>query len=375
MTSLTPPVADTVSDPGVAVQAATMLGRNNGPDDPRVALYRHYWPPVPPFGGFDEQMTRLIQDPAGASEAALEPLRSSADDHGAFLHLALAEIYAHLFGYRDGAFTASPDDDIEERLLTLKIRLERELLGHWLPVGDAPEFATQELAAEYLDYLAATNPGVAHPLFDYLAEEAGRHQLERFLQCEVIRNEVVDDEVALLVVGLQGMQKAVAAANLWDECGRGRLENFHTYWLRRLLQATDGWDDLSAFRPDHPWFAKITSNLNAALLTRPSRTQEAYGCFLVFESWVEPHFRKVLHGLSRVGIDDEETRIYFTAHVAVDPRHSAELADGLRRQRPRLTPDEIDAVVRGAHWAAAAGVIQFDHMLQYLRGLDTEGAR
>jgi hypothetical protein len=364
-----------LADPGATVQVATTLGRNNGPDNPNVALYRHYWPPVQPFGGFDEQLTALLRDPSRPSEAAQGPPPPSAQDHGEFLHLALAEIYAHLFGYRDGAFTSAQDDDTEARLLTLKIRLERELFDRWLPDGAVPDCGTQEEAAEYLDHLAATNPGVGHPLFDYLSEQAGRAQLERFLQCELIRNEVVDDEVALLVVGLQGMQKVVAAANLWDECGRGRLENFHTYWLRRMLQATDGWDTLQAFRPDHPWFAKITSNLNAALLTRPSRTQEAYGCFLVFESWVEPHFRKILQGLSRVGIDDEDVRLYFSAHVAVDPRHSAELADGLRQQRPSLTPPEIRAAVRGAHWAAAAGTIQFDHMLAYLENLNPDGAR
>jgi hypothetical protein len=45
------------------------------------------------------------------------------------------------------------------------------------------------------------------------------------------------NEVALLVFGLQGSQKAVAVANIWDACGRGRLETFHTFWLRRFICA------------------------------------------------------------------------------------------------------------------------------------------
>jgi hypothetical protein len=228
-------------------------------------------------------------------------------------------------------------------------------------------------AADYLDELAETNSGVGHPLFEYLRDEASREQIERFVQCELIRNEVVDDEVALLVVGLQGMQKAVAAANLWDECGRGKLENFHTFWLRRLLETTDGWGKLYQYREQHPWFAKLTSNTNAALLTHPSRKLMAYGCFLIFESWVEPHFVRILEGISRVGIVDEDVRIYFTAHVKIDPRHSRELSDGLRMQRPLLTAEEVRQVLYGAHLAASAGEQQFNDMLTYLQSL-TVGA-
>ncbi|MGH3623138.1 MAG: iron-containing redox enzyme family protein [Sciscionella sp.] len=337
-------------------------------------LYDRYWPPVAEFTGFDPELCEFMVASEAEQQALLAQLRTNPHDHGRFLHQHLAEIYAHWFGYRDGAFTRHTDDAEEQRLFATKITLERELFQHWASTDPEPRFADQFEAADYLDDLAATNPGVGHPLFEYLATEAPREQLDRFLQCELIRNEVVDDEVAMLVVGLQGMQKAVAAANLWDECGRGKLENFHTYWLRRLLDATDGWGPLYEFRRDHPWFAKFTSNMNAALLTRPSRKLMAYGCFLVFESWVEPHFVRILDGLTRVGVLDDEVRIYFTAHVKIDPRHSRELSDGLRLQRPLLTPDEVRDVVHGAHLASSAGKRQFDHMLDYLRTMDEQGA-
>ena len=327
------------------------------------------------FRGFDPELRSFMAAPAAAQQAMLAGLRGNPEEHGSFLHRQLAEIYAHWFGYRDGAFTRNTDDAAEEALFTAKIRLERELFDHWVSTDPEPEFADQFEAADYLDELAATNPGVGHPLFEYLRDEAPREQLDRFLQCELIRNEVVDDEVALLVVGLQGMQKAVAAANLWDECGRGKLEHFHTYWLRRLLAATNGWDALYEFRENHPWFAKLTSNMNAALLTRPARKLMAYGCFLVFESWVEPHFVRILDGLSRVGVLDDEVRIYFTAHVKIDPRHSRELSDGLRLQRPLLTPVEVRDVVHGAHLASSTGKRQFDHMLAYLKSSNSEGAQ
>ena len=367
----------TTSDSAIKQQEPSSLssGRLRPLPDETAQLYDRYWPPVATFRELDPELSAFMIAPAAEQQAMLAALRGDSDQHGRFLHRHLAEVYAYWFGYRDGAFTRHTDDAAEEALFVAKTRLERELFDHWIITDPEAEFADQFEAADYLDELAVINPGVGHPLFEYLRDDASREQLDRFLQCELIRNEVVDDEVALLVVGLQGMQKAVAAANLWDECGRGRLEHFHTYWLRRLLEATNGWDALYEFREDHPWFAKFTSNMNAALLTRPARKLMAYGCFLVFESWVEPHFVRVLDGLTRVGVIDDEVRIYFTAHVKIDPRHSRELSDGLRLQRPLLTPAEVRDVVHGAHLASSAGKRQFDYMLAYLKSINSEGGQ
>ncbi|WP_078600714.1 iron-containing redox enzyme family protein [Streptomyces violens] len=325
-----------------------------------------YWPPVRPFRGLAPELARFLSAPADAQAERLARLRTDPEAHGRFLHEHLATLTSRSLGYRDGPATLTRDDDLEIALFAARTRLERELFDVWATPAPVPELTTQEAAADHLDALAADNPGVSHPLFHYLARDATRDRIEYFVRCELIRNEVVDDEVALLVVGLQGKQKAVAAANLWDECGRGLLENFHTYWLRRQLGSAAGWEELARYRNSHPWYAKITSNLFTALLTRPARTQAAYGCFFVFESWVEPHFRLLLEGMDRVGLHDEDTRLYFTAHIRIDPRHSQELSDGLRAQRPRLSPAELCQVLRGAHLAVDAGTRQYDRLLRHL---------
>jgi hypothetical protein len=50
----------------------------------------------------------------------------------------------------------------------------------------------------------------------------------KFLLLETIRNEVVDDEVAMMIPSLQHSMKQVMSSNLWDECGNGNIDNFHT---------------------------------------------------------------------------------------------------------------------------------------------------
>lgn len=329
-------------------------------------LYRHYWPPVPHYTSIDPDLALFLGSSGEEQQQVLSALRADPEAYGRAVHGYLGSLYADSFGYRDSPVAFIADDLVEVARFRARLSLERELLEHWADPEPIPEVGDQVSVADYLDGLAADNPGVEHPLFAYLRDQASREEIQVFLQCDLIRNEIVDDEVALLVVGLQGMQKAVAAANLWDECGRGKLENFHTYWLRRLLEESDGWNRIYDYRQQHPWFAKITSNVLTALLTRPSRKQVAYGCFFVFESWVEPHFRAVLEGMKRVGLTSDDLTIYFAAHVSIDPRHSRELSDALRAQRPLLDARELRDVVQGAHLATNSGCRQFDLMLAYL---------
>lgn len=352
----------------VAVQATTLLGAKLQTQGARARLQNHDWPPVHACTTLPEALRAFLALDVIARDALLADMRADADRHGAFVHMSLGEIYAYLFGYRDGVATDAADDALESALLGAKIRLEREFIDHWVGRVDAPVFDSVASAADHLDHLAATNPGVHHPLFHYIEHEAPRAQVEMFLRGEVIRNEVVDDEVALLAFGLQGTQKAVAVANLWDECGRGRLENFHTFWLRRFIgPEPDQWDAFMRLRGENPWFAKITSNTNNMLLTRPAYKQMAYGCFMMFESWVEPHFRAIMGAMDRLGDFDNDRRVYFAAHIAVDPRHSRELSDGLRMQCPALDTRRLNDVVHGAHLAVAAGTRQYDHWLRYFK--------
>lgn len=359
----------------VAVQATTLLGAKLQSQGARARLQVHYWPPVSACTGLSHELQAyLALDPAARLDF-LADLHGDPDAHGAFVHLSLGEIYAYLFGYRDGVATVAPDDALEAALLGAKIALEREFIDHWIGRIEAPVFEDVSSAADHLDHLAATNPGVHHPLFHYIEHEAPRAHVEMFLRGEVIRNEVVDDEVALLAFGLQGTQKAVAVANLWDECGRGRLENFHTFWLRRFIgQEAGQWDVFMTLREENPWFAKITSNTNNMLLTRPAYKQMAYGCFMMFESWVEPHFRAIMGAMDRLGDVDNDRRVYFAAHIAVDPRHSKELSDGLRMQTPVLDHKRLNDVVRGAHLAVAAGVRQYDHWLRFFTHADARAS-
>jgi Iron-containing redox enzyme len=337
-------------------------------------LQAREWPPLNHFRALPPDFAEFLE--LGAAEQAryLAERRAGGEEFSQLLHSFLDAVSSYIFGYADSPVAGCLRDELEIRIQQAKIVLERELLEGWLRPLAVPPIDDQRQAREYLLGLAAKNSSLTHPLFPFLREKASPEALRNFLRTEVTRNEVVDDEVAMLLPGLQGAMKLAIASNLWDECGRGRLEHFHTYWLRRLIDASGDWDGLKAYRAtERPWFSQITTNVFNVFLTRPGIRLMAYGWFLVNESWVAPHFEDILAGMRRVDLADTDRAMYFTAHRTIDPMHTAELSDALGIQVPALRPSEIALVVGGAHAAVAATTAQYDRMLQYVRR-PSEGA-
>lgn len=228
----------------------------------------------------------------------------------------------------------------------------------------------QKDVVSHLKDITMNNSGVSHELFDFIETEASKEAILEFIRLEVLRNEVVDDEVALIIVGLQGNMKKVMVSNLWDECGNGNLTKFHTYWLRQLIDSLLDWNKFLRYRNEkQPWFSKISSNSFNSLLFRPQYKFRAYGYFLITEAWVEPHFVKILNGLERVGLTKSDIQIYFSAHTKIDPHHAKEIITAIEHQSPTLTLKEMREIVIGGYQAIEANLQQYKRVFNYLKSI------
>jgi hypothetical protein len=329
------------------------------------------WPSLRRFEVSDKEKLRaLLEAPSQTLRAELAALRTrDADAHAAHVMSNLCVLYAFYFDYIDAPDLTGVEDG-EAHLVRVKKILEDEMVFHIFELGTSiagvPDLDQAE-ASNYLEHLSLNNPGVNHPLFDYIAKEITPEQMKEFLWLEVIRNEVVDDEVAMLVPGLQHSMKQVVASNLWDECGNGRIDGFHTTWLVRLLSHKSEWEEFLEYRELRPWFSACTSNSFNSLLTNPANRFKAYGTFLINESWVADHFERILAGMDRVGILDEDRRIYFDAHYTIDKHHRLEMIEGLRQQVPALEPKRLREILEGAHQAIAAGRYMYDRLYAYFQ--------
>jgi hypothetical protein len=334
-------------------------------------LQKTLWPLLDKKQDFSRAFSRFLALPPHSQELLCSKLERKHHTYGKFLHTALAECYILMYGYQDSPTYLTEKDELEATVVRTRVLLERKL-HQWLQIDPIPEGLNQRQAVAYLHHLIEHNSAVHHELFTWLQDTALCPAFHEFLYLEALRSEVVDDEIALAVIGMQGAMKSALASNLWDECGRGNVEHFHTYWLRQLLHAPQfGGSDqfLSYRRRSDLWFAKITSNAFNMLLARGSYKYRAYGSFLLSESWVMPHFSCILSGLSRIGLHDRDVTMYFEAHMRIDPRHTDELLSAIRNQVPDLTGKEIEEVLRGAHQAIAAARNQYAFTLLYLQDL------
>lgn len=342
-------------------------------DNPPLQI--HDWPPVHSFETFPADVREFLDLDGKAQQEMLVNLRGDEEAHGAILNKCLGIIYAYIYGYKDSPVYLRSDPALELKLMSAKLICEEELINFWLPVQPIPNITNQKDLVEYLrDFIdnPQLNHGVYHEFWDYIRDEITYDGMREFLRLVLCRTEIVDDECALLLVGLQGNMKKVMASNLWDECGNGVLSRFHTYWLRRMLQQTNDWEGLPAYRggDKKPWSSGVLSNMFNVLLTRPGYKLRAYGCFLITESWVEPHFARILGGLERVGLDHEDIAVYFLAHCKIDPHHTAELIDAMLYQTPELTRTEIAEILRGTELALAGAASQYRGVLAHLRAID-----
>lgn len=330
-------------------------------------LQKNEWPPVCDYDVNEDFLffaNLSFEDQVGY----LKKLRESWEEYSFVINDFLGVVSGYFFGYKDSPLFMKLDDDYEVAILRAKIVLEREAKDHWLALPPSESIQSTSHAIQRLEEISENNSALLHPLFPYLRDHASAEALKIFLWNEVIRNEVVDDEVAMLSVGMQGLMKVCTVSNLWDELGHCTLKNFHTYWLRRLIHGLGGIEDFIEYRANsRPWFTKITTNIFNILLSRPGLKFMKYGWFLTNEGWVEPHFRDIVQGMNRVGLLDEDIQIYFTAHMSIDPIHTSELIDGIRMQVPELTSTELSQVVDGANMAVAAATTQYDYVLHYLQ--------
>lgn len=329
------------------------------------------WPPVHAFS----------QDDLNLLSPLLNAKSSDIREHFAFLRNndyqryaettfhSLGILYAHFYGYADAPHI-STIEDVEAHYVRVKRILEDEMVRHIFK-PDLSEINlyidSTQATVTYLKALTKHNTGIYHEFFDYIEKHFTLNDMKMFLWLETMRNEVVDDEVAMMVPGTQNAMKQVLSSNLWDECGNGKIDGFHTSWLIRLLSSGNQWQDFSEYRRVRPWFSMATSHSFNTFLTTPGRNFAAYGTFLINESWVIPHFVKILSAMNRLGIDDPEIRIYFEAHCNIDDHHTAELIEGIAQQTPVLTQSQLREVLIGAHQAIASATVMYSNLLTYFK--------
>ena len=249
----------------------------------------------------------------------------------------------------------------ERDLLARARRSAHRAVGDALSADDLP--ADPDAFCEWFKRAAFTHPLYEHPLYGFLAGEATREQLERFLRLEAAGEAAFDDLVALGQVGTRGEVKIEMGRNYWDELGNGKSHAVHTHLFHKLTET------LSITAPEAhelPW--QVLGGVNVMLWSCIPRRNafRAQGTLGAVELLAPQRCTRLVTGAQRVGIP-RKAMAYYAAHAIIDVGHAEGWLDHVVRRQVAELPAARVGIAEGLMARADASLDYFDYASGLLR--------
>ncbi len=246
-----------------------------------------------------------------------------------------------------------------ERDLLARARRTASRLGTAL---DETLPADPDAFVEWFKRAAFTHPLYEHPLYAFLAGEADREQLERFLRLEAAGEAAFDDLVALGQVGTRGEVKIEMGRNYWDELGNGKSHAVHTHLFHRL---TEGLGITAPEAHELPWPVLAGANLMLWSCIPRRNAFRAQGTLGAVELLAPQRCTRLVTGALRVGIP-KKTMSYYAAHAIIDVGHAEGWLDHVVRPQVAAVPQARLGIAEGLIARADASLDYFDYALGVL---------
>jgi len=239
----------------------------------------------------------------------------------------------HYRGFAD----ASDEWEWEPAAIGLRRALEQTVLDALrrdVVVPSAPGAVPERLAA-----LVAADDGP--PLSKYLQLEADHRQFTEFVVHRSIYQLKEADPHSWALPRLSGPAKAALVEIQTDEYGNGNLARMHSELFRKLLRGLGLSDGYGHYVDAVPAITLALSNVMSLFGLRRELRGALVGHLAAYEMTSSAPCRRYGKGLRRLGGDDA-TCDFFDEHVTADAVHESiaavDLAGGLARQEPELTP-------------------------------------
>jgi hypothetical protein len=246
---------------------------------------------------------------------------------------ALRQIHRALYFLYEQNFAAPTAIDAANQFHPFLMRVRNEIERRWeafektrarIAEDDVP--ADPAAFSQFFKERCFAHLLARHPLFDFLELKAGRDDLIDFFRSDSALALRFCDLVTMTMVGADEEVRGELAVNLWDEMGNGDPSLRHAKLFRRLL-AYVGADRGAqpgpgeSFVDSLEWQGLAGYNLHLFLSIHRSNYFKSVGCLGSSELMDGPQYAKLLRGLRRVGIDDQQQLAYYASHVEIDAVH------------------------------------------------------
>lgn len=251
--------------------------------------------------------------------------------------------------------------DIEQAWERSMLPTLRKLVEELQTRNNSESFCTA-FTAQVAAHVAAN-----HRLFDFLANEANRDQIQSLFHHDASLNMRFFDVIALAAVGSNSQIRSEIAKNLWDEAGNGNQVNAHTTRFGNLLHSMKNSFDKHSALNSLSWEGLAGYNLFSYLAINRKNYAALIGCLAATELLDPSNYKKLLRGCARTGLTEELDLSYYREHIQIDVDHADgwlnNVIDPLIANDPVLSSD----ILFGAFFRLETCAAYYDWLFEKLR--------
>jgi len=207
------------------------------------------------------------------------------------------------------------------------------------------------------------HPIFRHKLFHFLQFEATREDIKNFILSDSILNLEFFDYLLFSMIGASDQARSEIIANLWDEAGRGNVDQFHTTLFKSIMSTLGLTYKRDQIIETMTWEGLAGINLFSYLACYPHNKMKYYGLLAATEMLDPLHYHQLIKGFSR--IDDQHilNYDYYREHEIIDVDHANGWLNKVILPELNLRPDKITEFWLGYYLRLDSALRYFDRLL------------
>lgn len=219
---------------------------------------------------------------------------------------------------------------------------------------------------EDVEVMLKVHPAYHHPLFDFLKQEANRRDIQHLIWNDSILNIEFFDYLALAIVGVSDRIRLEILNNLWDEAGRGSIENFHTTLFERLMNHCGLLYNRDRVIAQMSWEGLAGLNVFSHLALYSHHKMKYFGLLAATEMLDPPHYvqllRGITHATAKVALDFE----LYQKQTTLNGEHAKRWLRNVVLPELMRCPDNTIDFWMGFYLRLDSAERYYDNMLQFL---------
>ncbi len=208
------------------------------------------------------------------------------------------------------------------------------------------------------------HPVFNHAIFHYLRCEATLEDVKIYILNDSVLNLEFFDYLSLSIVGVSGIAKAEIIKNMWEEAGRGNIEEFHTTQFKKIMHSLGLHYKRDVILENMTWEGLSGINLFSHLSLYSYNKMKYFGLMAATEMLDPTHYHLLIQALDRVQKSQHIEKQYYIEHESIDVVHAAGWINNVILPMLEISPDKVGEFWLGFYLRLDSLQRYYDRMLE-----------